>query len=146
MNKLFVENLKRLCKEKDISGKELSTKTGMTEVTLSRYKTGKREPKISVVAKFAEALGVNVDEFLKPILLPMELLPCCKCGEIPVIRQTKIPKEKYKTVEDSLMYRIQCLKCLRTTSYHPTIEESVNSWNNLIVGTNMQMTKQQEGE
>ena len=58
---VFCERLRILIKSTGITQKELAKKVGCTEVTLSRYITGERVPKATIVVKIANALGVSVD-------------------------------------------------------------------------------------
>ena len=50
--------IKKLRKEKNLTLKELGQKVGMATNTISRYETGKREPKIETWNKLAEYFNV----------------------------------------------------------------------------------------
>lgn len=58
---VFCERLRILIKSMGITQKELAKKIGCTEVTISRYITGERVPKATIVVKIANVLGVSVD-------------------------------------------------------------------------------------
>ena len=58
------KRIQLLLDEKNISRKEFSAMTGLTEAAISRYCTGTREPKSITLATIANALGVSVDELL----------------------------------------------------------------------------------
>ena len=50
--------IKELRKEKNLTLKELGQKIGMANNTISRYETGKREPKLETWNKLAEYFNV----------------------------------------------------------------------------------------
>lgn len=57
----FSERLKDIMKSKGVMQSELAKKTGITEVTISRYCNGKRLPNIEGLVKIAKALEVPAD-------------------------------------------------------------------------------------
>lgn len=61
----FGTKLLLLMREKHISQKELSEKTGISVSALSNYVNDKREPKISTFQILAEGLGVDIKELLE---------------------------------------------------------------------------------
>lgn len=63
-NKSFGEKILNILKYKGISQRELSEKVGCTEVSISRYISGERVPKGTIVVKIANALGVSTDYLL----------------------------------------------------------------------------------
>lgn len=58
----FAENLRKIMEEKNITMRELSAKSEVTEVSLSRYLTAGREPTITTACNIASALGVSVTD------------------------------------------------------------------------------------
>lgn len=56
----FGANLRRLRKERKLSMDALAEKAGTSKQVLSRYENGERAPKISMVKKLADALGVSI--------------------------------------------------------------------------------------
>ena len=58
----FGENLRKLRKERRLSMDALAEKAGTSKQVLSRYENGERVPKISMVQKLADALGVSISE------------------------------------------------------------------------------------
>lgn len=58
------ELISTLLEEKDMNQKELAYKTGVSEVTISRYINGTRQPKSDILSKIAETLGVSTDYLL----------------------------------------------------------------------------------
>lgn len=64
MNETLGRNIQRLLAEKGLSRKEFADMTGLTEAAISRYITGKREPKAITLSAIANVLGVSVDELL----------------------------------------------------------------------------------
>ncbi len=56
--------IKELLKEKEISQKELSEMTGITESAISHYVKGDRVPRGTNLVKIAEALGTTADDLL----------------------------------------------------------------------------------
>lgn len=60
----FIKNLSALLEEKNITQRELAEKINVTEVTISRYLSGERSPRIEIVSKIAEFFGVSIDYLL----------------------------------------------------------------------------------
>lgn len=60
----FGLRIKNLLNEKNISRKEFSEMTGLTEAAICRYINGQREPKAVTLSIIANALGVSMDELL----------------------------------------------------------------------------------
>lgn len=58
------ENLKRIRKIKGLTQDNLSELTKISITSIQRYESGKRQPTIESIDKFAEALGVSVFELL----------------------------------------------------------------------------------
>ena len=48
------------CNERGITQKELATKTGITEASISRYFTGNRTPNLKNAEKMCNALGFTL--------------------------------------------------------------------------------------
>lgn len=60
----FVRNLSALIEETGITQREFAEKIGVTEVTISRYLSGERSPRIEIVSKIADFFNVTVDYLL----------------------------------------------------------------------------------
>lgn len=56
--------IQELLDQKGISRKEFAAMTGLTEAAISRYVTGKREPRAVTLSLIANALGVSMDDLL----------------------------------------------------------------------------------
>lgn len=69
---IFIKRLQELLDKKDWKQKELAKKTGVTEVTISRYLSGERSPRVEVVKQIAEALNVSTDYLLGNSNIPNE--------------------------------------------------------------------------
>lgn len=61
----FAENLYRLRKEAGISQEELGARAGIQMADISRYEGAHRDPRITTVARLAEALEVRIAELLE---------------------------------------------------------------------------------
>lgn len=61
---IFIERLQKIINKKDITQRELAKLTGVTEVTISRYLSGERKPRIEIISKIAEVLNVSIDYLL----------------------------------------------------------------------------------
>ncbi|HHV42817.1 MAG TPA: helix-turn-helix domain-containing protein [Clostridiaceae bacterium] len=61
---IFIKRLQDEIDKKGITQRELAKLTGVTEVTISRYLSGERKPRIEIIAKIAEVLNVSVDHLL----------------------------------------------------------------------------------
>ena len=57
----FIKKLSILLEEKNITQRELAEKINVTEVTISRYLSGERSPRIEIVSKIAEFFNVSID-------------------------------------------------------------------------------------
>ena len=55
-------NLKKIIDEKGVQQRWLAEQVGVTEVSMSRYVSGKRIPKAPLAIRIADALGVDVKE------------------------------------------------------------------------------------
>ena len=60
-------NVKRIRKEHDWSQEELAFETGLHRTYVSGIERGIRNPTISIIAKLADALGVQPTDLLKPV-------------------------------------------------------------------------------
>lgn len=60
----FIKILSTLLEEKNITQRELADKINVTEVTISRYLSGERSPRIEIVNKIAEYFDVSIDYLL----------------------------------------------------------------------------------
>ena len=58
------ERIRMLMESKHLSQKELANLSGITEVSMSKYLSGERTPRIDVVVNIANALGVTTDELI----------------------------------------------------------------------------------
>lgn len=63
---LFSKNVDYYLTKKDITRSEFARKVDMSPSHISRYLNGNTEPGIGVVTRFAEALGLEPWELLKP--------------------------------------------------------------------------------
>ena len=63
---LFARNIKRLCKEKGMTQKELEVKCGFANSAISTYTTGRYSPTVRRLQEMACALDVDVRELLRP--------------------------------------------------------------------------------
>lgn len=61
--KFFAEKLKYKRLEKKLTQKELAELIGVKDSAITQYEKGKREPKMNIIFKLAEALGVSIDYF-----------------------------------------------------------------------------------
>lgn len=62
MSRTLGRRLARLLKERGMTQKDLAQATHLTEAAISRYISGKREPRAVTVANIAEALRVDPAE------------------------------------------------------------------------------------
>lgn len=58
---VFGENLRKIRIQKGMSQDELAHLLGTSKQVISRYETNQRSPKVSVVADYAEKLGVSIE-------------------------------------------------------------------------------------
>lgn len=60
----FAANLRRRRKELNLSQEQLGARANIQMADISRYESGSRDPRISTVARLAEALDVSVGDLL----------------------------------------------------------------------------------
>lgn len=56
---IFIERLKKTMAANGINARELSKRCGLSEGAISRYLSGKMEPRVPAIGKMAEALHVD---------------------------------------------------------------------------------------
>lgn len=59
------ENIKLLREKRGLSRKDLAKILDVTDVTISRYENGKREPNIDTLNKISKALRANIDDLTR---------------------------------------------------------------------------------
>ena len=64
MNMLFVDTMKKLREEKELSQNEIAKRMYVTRSTVSRWESGLRLPDATMIARLSEVLGVNVNFLL----------------------------------------------------------------------------------
>ena len=64
MQEIFVKRLVELMENADMTQIELANKIGTTNVTISRYMSGERCPRIEIVAEIAKVFNVSIDYLL----------------------------------------------------------------------------------
>lgn len=55
--------LENLMNDWGVSQRELSRETGISAITISRYRTGRNDPKATILHEIAEYFGVSMDYF-----------------------------------------------------------------------------------
>lgn len=73
--------LKELRTKEHLTLKELGEQLGMPNSTLSRYETGKREPKLETWQKLADFFGVSVT-YLQGLSQEWYQAECLECGKV----------------------------------------------------------------
>lgn len=61
---MFIRRLTELLEEFNMTQIELANKIGITNVTISRYLSGERKPRIEIITKIANAFSVTTDYLL----------------------------------------------------------------------------------
>lgn len=64
MQEIFVKRLIELMENADMTQIELAQKIGTTNVTISRYISGERCPRIEIIAQIAKVFNVSIDYLL----------------------------------------------------------------------------------
>lgn len=62
--------LKEMREDKKMSQKDLGTKIGVSQETISQYESGNRRPTITTSKKIADIFGITLDDFF--MLLPFQ--------------------------------------------------------------------------
>ena len=92
----FGKRLDELIEKRGITRREFAAKIDITEVSLSRYISGEREPKASIVAKIAFCLNVSTDYLLEGYIKPLY-----------VIIENPLIIDVYDTIPKALRLQIQ---------------------------------------
>ena len=61
----FGENLRRIRTERKMTQDEFANLLNTSKQVISRYETGQRSPKVSVVSEYAEILGVSISDLTR---------------------------------------------------------------------------------
>ena len=61
----FAENLRRRRKELGLSQEQLGARANIQMADISRYESGTRDPRVTTIARLAEALDVPIAELLE---------------------------------------------------------------------------------
>ena len=64
MQEIFIKRLLELLESVNMTQTELAKRIGTTNVTISRYISGERKPRIEIVVEIAKVFGVSVDYLL----------------------------------------------------------------------------------
>lgn len=56
------ENIRSLRKKKKLTQKELGERSGIAEITIRQYESGKYKPKLEAIRRIAAVLGVSIGE------------------------------------------------------------------------------------
>jgi XRE family transcriptional regulator, fatty acid utilization regulator len=70
----FGENLARIRLDLGLTQVELSNRSGLDMAEISRLENGRRDPKLSTIARVAGGLGVSVEELVCGVA-PIERYP-----------------------------------------------------------------------
>lgn len=58
------ENIKKIRKEKQITQAQLATNAGLSEISIRKYESGERKPKLETIKKLASGLSVYIADIL----------------------------------------------------------------------------------
>lgn len=58
---VFSRRLRQLREEKDLTTLQLMKNTGISDATISRYETGKRDPNLKLVIRLADYFNVSLE-------------------------------------------------------------------------------------
>lgn len=64
MQEIFIKNLIELMEKNNMTQVELAKKIGTTNVTISRYISGERKPRIEIITEIAKVFNVSIDYLL----------------------------------------------------------------------------------
>lgn len=59
IREMFIQRLKKAMDASEINARELAKRSGLSEGAISRYLSGKMEPRVPAIGKMAEALHVD---------------------------------------------------------------------------------------
>lgn len=93
----FGDILKQLRRERGMSQDELAALLGTTKQVISRYETGKRVPRLSVVSDFARKLGVPLSVLSgESPMSPPGLMPVGGRRRVPILGSAACGEPIYK--------------------------------------------------
>jgi len=92
---MFGENLSKLMKAQNISGKELARSTGISQSTISKFLSGNQEPRYSQIIQLAKAVHLPPGAFLSVISSQYDAAP-------PMINECCMIRETYRDASSNL--------------------------------------------
>ena len=101
-----MEMLRILRKKKGISMKELGSKIGVAESTISQYETGKREPDFETLLKLSEFFDVSTDYLLRGDIYSgqKESSALTKKDKQDIEKELQATLERLETEQGALMF------------------------------------------
>lgn len=104
METFFIKQLKKIMTEKGLTQKQLADKLNVTDVFVSNYLKGKRNPKPTTIYKFANALDVPTSYFLEEIdtstIQPLNELTTIK---MPILSVAICGKPDFCTIDEQVI-------------------------------------------
>ena len=104
METFFTKQLKKIMTEKGLTQKELANKLNVTDVFISNYLKGKRNPKPMTIHKFATALDVSPSYFVEEIdtstIQPLNELTTIK---MPILSVAICGKPDFCTIDEQVI-------------------------------------------
>ena len=113
------ERIKELRKSKGVSQKELAQKTGLSIGSIQGYEQGRYNPKLEAIAKIADALEVELDNFYDVLLQRSENMELKRYANIALVNEfenacfclvnfpdSKEATEKYESLRKKLIDRL----------------------------------------
>jgi len=92
---MFGENLHKIMQAQNISGKELSRSTGISQSTISKFLSGNQEPKYSQIIQLAKAVNLPPGVFISVISSQYDSAP-------PMINECCMIRELYRDTASNL--------------------------------------------
>lgn len=137
------EKIKKYRKEAGLTQKQLAERIGRKEITIRKYESGEREPRISIINDICEALNLPIDEFGEELFEIKKI----KNGRLEELKQKtfntfneyesdplKKSMTQYKLINDLLLiygYKIEYYNAGGSTEEQA--EECAESMNNNII-------------
>ena len=97
------DKISELLKESGMTQRELASKIGSTEMTVSRYVRNERQPKAEILSKIAEALNTTTDYLLGRDLVNDDESEFLKIHRLIARNASKMtPEKKNELIRTSL--------------------------------------------
>lgn len=100
----FISRLKTAMSKSDVNARELAKRSGLTEASISRYLSGKMEPRPAAVNKIAQSLHVEASWLLGYDPIPSDYIVSDSDKEIHMLIEHELSDEEAQKVHEYIKF------------------------------------------